>query len=258
MKKVILILAGLILIIIYNANAQKGKELTFGIGGALTSVWIMNQNFYGEPEVNYAPKMGYATSFNVGYNFTENITVATEFQYSAQGQKYNDKQNLNGTKYEVDRNIDLRYLNIPLFFKYAFGDKQTKFRFMAGPQFGILLDATQDYTRNGKKLPYGTDIEKPKNLEGISFIPDADNIKNRFEKNDFSIVLDVGADIHLSKQFFISAGGRINYGFKDINAPAYRINDGDGEYLPSHNAWGGLYVGIHYKLDVEGYSQRSF
>ncbi|MCD4665050.1 MAG: PorT family protein [Bacteroidales bacterium] len=253
MKKIILILAGLILIIIYNANAQKGKELTFGIGGALTSVWIMNQNFYGEPEVQYAPKMGYATSFNIGYNFTENITVATEFQYSAQGQKYDDKQNIGGIKYEVNRNIDLRYLNIPLFFKYAFGDKQTKFRFLVGPQLGILLDATQIYKRDGDIIGT-TAIDE----EGNTFITDAKNIKDRFEKNDIGIVLDVGADIHLSKEFFISAGGRVNYGFKDINAAAYRIDDIDGEYTPSHNVWGGLYVSIHYKLDVEGYSPRSF
>ncbi|OQX77142.1 MAG: hypothetical protein B6D61_07650 [Bacteroidetes bacterium 4484_249] len=254
MKKLIVIVSGLFVLLSLNVNAQKGKELIFGVGGALNSVWIMNQNFYGEPEVDYAPKMGYAVSFNLGYNFDENMSIMTELQYSLQGQKYDGKQNLvGGDTYNVERDINLRYFNIPLFFKYSFGTSVTKFRFLAGPQFGFLLESTQEYLRDGKKLgTFAVD------LENNNFVTDASTITDRFESMDISLVLDVGADIHLSDQFFISAGARINYGLKDINAAAYRINDLDGEYKPSHNFWGGLYVGINYKLDVEGYSQRSF
>jgi len=96
------------------------------------------------------------------------------------------------------------------------------------------------------------------NLEGKSFKTDAKVITDRFETYDFGIVLDVGADIHLSDKFFVSPGFRMNYGFRDINAPAYRINDMDGEYSPSHNIWAGLNISICYKIDVEGYNQRSF
>jgi hypothetical protein len=54
-------------------------------------------------------------------------------------------------------------------------------------------------------------------------------------------------------------GMRFNYGFKDINVPAYHLDNSKGEpYDKSNNLWGGLYVGINYRLDVEGYSQRSF
>jgi len=254
MKKLIVIASGLLVLLSLNVNAQKGKELIFGVGGALNSVWIMNQNFYGEPEVDYAPKMGYATSFILGYNFDENMSIMTELQYSLQGQKYDGKQNLvGGDTYNVERDINLRYFNIPLFFKYSFGTTQTKFRFLAGPQFGFLMEATQDYLRDDTKI--GTVAQ---DLNGKSFVTDASNITDRFESMDISLVLDVGADIHFSDQFFLSAGGRINYGLKDINAADYRINDLDGEYNPSHNFWGGLYISINYKLDIEGYSQRSF
>ncbi len=253
MKKYFLITIVFSLLLTSSSIAQKGKELIFGAGGAVTSVWIMNQNFYGEPEVDYAPKMGYAISFNLGYNFTENISAITELQYSLQGQKYEGKQNIDGFKYKVKRDINLRYLNIPLFFKYAFGTEDVKFRVLAGPQIGILLEATQDYTRDGKKQ--GGELI---NLDGDSFVPYASNITDRFEQIDISMTFDIGADIHISDKFYVSAGIRGNYGFKDINAPAYRMDDLDGEYTPSHNAWGGLYVSINYKLDVEGYRQRSF
>ena len=253
MKKHVLIISAFILLCFFNSMAQKGKELIFGAGTAITSTWIMNQNFYGEPEVDYAPKVGYAVSLNLGYNFTENMSAITELQYSLQGQKYEGKQNIDGTKFEVKRDINLRYFNIPVLFKYAFGTDDVKFRFLAGPQIGILLESTQDYTRDGQKL--GDELT---DLDGEPFAPYASNITDRFEHIDFSLVVDVGADIHLSDKFYISAGLRGNYGFKDINAPAYRLQDMDREYTPSRNAWGGIYVSINYKLDVEGYRQRSF
>ena len=260
MKKRINILILLFLLGFSIANAQKGKELILGAGGAFTGVFIMNQNFYGEPEVNYAPKMGYAANFNIGYNFDGYAGIMAEVQYSLQGQKYNDKQSMNGTKYEVDRNISLAYLNFPLFFKYAFGEENTRFRFMVGPQLGLLLDASQIYDRT-PTVNYGTgpnDFEIPTNLDGEQFIPNAKEITDRFEKLDYSVALAVGADFHLSKQWLLSAGFRMNYGFTDINAPAYRMKDLDNEYKPSHNVWGGIYVSINYKIDVEGYNQRSF
>ncbi len=253
MKKYLVIVTAVIMISSLNSFGQKGKELIFGVGGAITSVWIQNQNFYGEPEIDYGPKMGYAFTFNFGYNFTEKISVVAEFQYSAQGQKYDGKQSFDGHKYDTKRSIDLQYFNIPVFAKYSFGTGNAKFRFMIGPQFSFLNEATQNYTRDGKTI--GT---TKTDLNGKSFVTDAKNIKDRFVNTDISIAIDLGADIYLSKKFFINAGFRVNYGFKDINDPAYRLNDIDGEYSPSHNAWAGLYVGINYILDVQGYSQRSF
>ncbi len=254
MKKILLTLTLITLIATFNLQAQKGKELVFGLGGAITSTWIMNQSFYGEPEVDYAPKMGGAGSFNLGYNFNPHIAVCTEVQFSLQGQKYDGKQNINGKVDKMERNINLHYLNIPLFFKYSFGTGDTKFRFLAGPQIGFLVDATQVYKREGTT----PDTKYLTDLNGQAFNPAEANIKDRFEKTDFSLVLDIGADIHLSDQFFVSAGLRGNYGLTEINSAPYRIKNLDGEYTASHNVWGGLYFSINYKLDVQGYSQRSF
>lgn len=253
MKNSALILLIVLFISSVSLKAQKGKELVIGANGALTSVVIMNQNFYGEPEVDYAPKIGYAASFNLGYNFSESLGIMGEIQYSLQGQKYEGKQSFGGNTYEVKRDIDLRYLNIPLFFKFSSGDKLVRFRFLVGPQLGILLDATQEYTRSGEKI--GTKVY---NNDGELFTTDANDIKDRFDKYDFGFAGDVGADFHVSDVLCLTAGLRGNYGFRDINARAYRIDDLDGEYAPSHNVWGGFYFGILYKIDVQGYNQRSF
>ena len=166
---------------------------------------------------------------------------------------YEDKQVIQEVKYDTKRDITLRYMQVPVFIKYAFGTKTTKFRFLVGPQFSRLLEATQTYTRNGETL--GTEAV---NLDGKTFKTDAKKITDRFIKFDIGLVADVGADIHLSDKFFVSPGFRLNYGFKDINSEPYRMKDRDGEYSPSHNAWGGFYISINYKIDVEGYNQRSF
>lgn len=255
MKRIFTILSVIILLTGMNAQAQKGKELIFGLGGALTNTWIINQNFYGEPEVDYAPKMGYAASFNVGFNFNENIAVMTELQYSMQGQKYSGSQSFDGNNFTtVERDIKLNYMNIPVFFKYMFGEGNTRFRLMGGPQFGFLMDASQEYLRDGKIQP--TYIE---NGEGILVSVVKEDIKDRYEGLDIGLAFDFGADISLSDEFYINLGMRLNYGFMDINVPAYHLGNSKGEaYNKSNNLWGGLYVGINYRIDVEGYSQRSF
>ena len=258
MKKIILIALSLNLFI-FIANAQKGKEIVLGVGGAITNTWIINQNFYGEPEVNYAPKFGYAANLNLGYNFTGNIALMTELQYSHQGQKYEGEQSwtAGGKTYNfklVERDIKLYYLNIPVFFKYMFGRDLTKFRFMVGPQFGFLMNAEQEYLRDGEKQP--TEV---KDLNNNNFVTTETVIKDRYENMDIGVAVDIGTDITLSDLFFINAGLRFNYGFKDINAEPYQLTNYKGEpYEPSNNLWGGVYFGINYKLDVQGYSQRSF
>jgi len=265
MKKIILLCSFILLIGIQVSNAQKGKEVIFGLGGAFTSTWIVNQNFYGEPELDYAPKTGYAISLNLGYDFTEKIGVATELQYSMQGQKYSGKQKWTGSEvtpviYDfnpVDRNIKLAYFNLPIFFKYRFGTGNTRFRFMAGPQFGFLMDATQEFDRTSTNgVPTSTSVL---DKNGVRFDVTDSNIKDRIENMDISIAVDVGADISLSDQFYVNAGLRLNYGFKDLNTDPYQIQKHDGtDYAPSNNLWGGVYFGINYRLDVQGYSQRSF
>lgn len=254
MKKLMLFFISLVFLSVAT-NAQKGKEIILGVGGAVTNTWIVNQNFYGEPEVDYAPKVGYAASLNLGYNFTGNIAMLTELQYSHQGQKYEGEQHWSGNDFEdVTRDIKLYYLNIPVFFKYAFGKDLTKFRFMIGPQFGILMNAEQEYLRDGIKQP-----TTAYDLNNNPFITTETVIKDRYENLDIGVAIDIGTDITLSDLFYINAGIRFNYGLKDINAEPYQLDNYQQEpYELSNNLWGGLYIGINYKLDVQGYSQRSF
>ena len=64
---------------------------------------------------------------------------------------------------------------------------------------------------------------------------------------DISFVLDLGADISLMEDvLYLSAAARMYYGFTDINATDYQVENSDKNYDPSHNAGVGFYLGLHY------------
>jgi|GEM_PF-685239 len=240
---------------------QKGKEVIVGAGGAFIDVWIVHQNFYGKlPEVDYAPKLSGAYYATFGYSFTEQFSMLAELSFSGQGQKYEGKQTISGSTYEIERHIKLRYLNIPLFFKYTFGEGGTRFRVMGGPYLGLLLDANQEYLWDGDEiLNNPLALFTPKGETENVYADYNGSIEERYGNTDYGIALDIGADIFATEKFFISAGLRMNYGLTDINTDPYRLDKFDGAaYEPSHNLFGGAYISLNYLIDVQSYKQRSF
>ena len=88
----------------------------------------------------------------------------------------------------TNRSFTLNYINIPVLLSYKFLPVLT---FQVGPQFGILMNTSQNITSNGK---------------------------NPFKTSDFAGV--VGAQVNLMKVKF---GLRYTYGFTNIN----NVNDVD-------------------------------
>ena len=60
--------------------------------------------------------------------------------------------------------------------------------------------------------------------------------------------LELGARIFVMDELYIDATLFGAYGLKDINAADWRIENNDGEYNGSHNAYGGIKVGVAYVL----------
>jgi len=58
--------------------------------------------------------------------------------------------------------------------------------------------------------------------------------------------IDLGVDITLVKNLFLTVGMTMSYGLLDLNAEDYRIEDVTGNYNPSHNFYGGLNLGLSY------------
>ena len=237
MKKITLVL---IVSFMFSATVSLSqKSINFGLNGTAYASWIINQNTYGLPELEYDLKIGGGGAFNVTCNFNNNLSLQLEFDYCVRGQKYDGFQN----KIPATRDITLTYYEIPILLKYMGKGSKTRFRFLAGPYFGILKAAEHEYLVNGK-VP--NTYVKPDGLD--SALVATTDVLDRYEENDIGIILDVGADLILSDNWFMTIALRFNYGFNDINVSAWRFPNLNGQYEPSNNFSGGLIFGINYKI----------
>jgi hypothetical protein len=237
MKKFYSALLALLLITSIPALAQKGFYI--GIAGTAQSTWIINQENYGLKPLNEVSTLGGSGNINVGYDFTNHIGIKVEFGYGTFGQKYS--KTIGDSAFS--RNIKLNYFMIPVLFKYRVGGPVVKFYFAIGPQFNMLMSANQTYTLNGET--FDTTL---KTISGKPFEVGLAGIKDRFASMDIFARMDLGLDITLVKHLMIEFGLKLGYGLMDINATDYQLKDKDGNYNKSHNVFGGLTLGINYRL----------
>jgi hypothetical protein len=237
MKKVLFIT----LVCIITSNflyAQKGYG--GGVNFAYHMVWTLNQNAYGDLELDEVSTFHPAFGIHGFYNFSDMIGVWLEINKVTLGQKYEDIPSF------IIRDIKMNYLAIPIMAKYTSEGDMARFHFMIGPELAFLTKATQVYQKNGSNYT-GT----IKNLDGVNFDRAAEDIKDRYIKMDFMLAFDIGADISLTENLILNGGVRANYGFRDINAEAYRMNNKTGTYTATHNTYFGLQVGVSYFLGTK-------
>ena len=230
-------------------TAQKAKKFELGLQAGYNNNWIINQNNYGLPELDYDFYWGLAYNFQAGYNFTNEMGIFTEIGMTNKGQKYKGDMNVAGAGIfdVVEREIDLKYLTVPVFFKYSYGETRARFRLLVGPQFEFLQSAEQTYVVDGKDVAGIPAFQDWEMSNGKTVNVGQKDIKERYNSMDISFVLDLGVDIFLIEDMlYLSAAGRFYYGIIDLNATDYQVKNIDGNYDPSHNAGGGFYLGIHY------------
>lgn len=235
--------AMLVAVMFTPALLMAQKQLYFGLAGTGLSSVITNQNNYGLPfEMDYQLTFGGAGNATIGFDFNKNIGLRLEIGFSKLGQNYKD--NYKDTNYT--RKVRLNYLQLPLLFKFRTGGEVAKFYVMAGPQFNILLSASQSYLK--QEVIYDeyyipVDWSQP-------ILIGKETITERYNPLDILGRIDFGADIRLAQNLFLNAGLTLAYGFLDINATDYQVPDKDGNYNPSHNIYGGINFGINYVLPV--------
>jgi hypothetical protein len=237
MKKFYSVILSLLLFASFQTLAQKG--LYIGLAGTIQSTWITNQNNYGLPEMDYKSTFGGAGNLNVGFDFTNHLGVKLEVGYGTFSQKYTDTKGDSSFSREVKQN----HLMIPILLKYRTGGAIAKFYVAIGPQFDMLLSASQNYLLNGAN--YDTTLET---VSGEKFGVGKEEIKERFSSMDVFARLDLGVDITVVKHLMIEFGIKLGYGLMDLNSTDYRLKDHSGTYHPSHNVFGGLTLGLNYRL----------
>lgn len=270
MKKVLSLLSFVALL--GTANAQKGVVdvvgLHLGLQGGFNSTWILNQNNYGFQELDYTRTFGFATGLAIGYNFTNTMGIQIDLNYATMGQDYFDISkdfcniDVNGDnkpeKVETYRYVRLNYVQIPIMFRFqsARTKKQMiSFHAMAGPSFGFLSAASMSYeadtafTGTLYAIP-GDSIDYM--VPEFAQTAETESADAYFSGFDLGFTLDLGADIFVTKQLYITPAAKFYYGLTDINSAPTRERRKDIETTDytgaSRNAFGGISIGIHYLL----------
>ena len=228
----------LLALILISAAGFGQKTLYIGLGGYYGASGVINQNTYGMAEMDYDIPASYGYNLNIGYNFTKHLGIKLELGYARLGQKYSDVINFQ----DVTRQIKEGYFMVPVLFKYNTAGKVVRFYLLAGPQMAFLMSGEQEYMVNG--VQFDTVLTNP--VTGETFNAGEPDIKDRLSSMDVMGRIDLGVDITLVKNLFLTVGMTMSYGLLDLNAEDYRIEDVTGNYNPSHNFYGGLNLGLSY------------
>ncbi|NNK70909.1 MAG: PorT family protein [Flavobacteriaceae bacterium] len=152
MKKSILILLSVSLIFMGCANQRTMVGAKFGVNLA---------DIGGDKADSFDGKTDFHGGLVGNFGICDNWTIEPGLIYSRQGSDYSDS--------EYSGSYDLDYLNIPVIAQYEVADN---FTLEAGPQFGILLSAKDEFS-----------------IEGESFEED---VKDNTKSMDFGLNLGAG------------------------------------------------------------------
>ncbi len=246
MKK---LLACIIALSFIAAHSYAQRGLHIGATIAPSAVFIANQNNYetldqvpviSRSELDYTAKWGYTAGLVLGFNFNKHWGIQSGVRYVRTGQNYEDTFNPGQgypTPYNVVREVDLRYIRLPLAVKYKFHFKNEKFKMYTtlGPYFGWLLKASESVVIN--------DVPRT----------DLTPTEDKFNHFDLGASFGVGGEYFITKNLYMNLGLALDYGFLDMNGKAIKdrewFSKNDVEYNTSQNFNAGISIGVHYIIN---------
>lgn len=205
------------------------------------STWILNQNMYGNPELNYNLKFGFSGVASYKY-FINKYGYSVGLGLINLGQKYSG--NMVGA--DAKLRINHMYLELPVLGMYKLGDNKKQTWISFGPQLMYLLSAQQDFQRdNGQIIP------EPEMLN-----PGSTDVISRFNIFDIMLAFEV---THIYTYKFTNVGPfksnqktmwalslKSAIGLTDINSPEFRESSTRNLYAGSHNFYLGVNIGYMF------------
>ena len=200
-----------------DINSNKKMELGFRLMPTFTSLDVKTSS---GGAVSGSVVLGFGAGVFLGYNFTNNIGVQGEIIYSSISQKSVDVN--------VERNINLRYINIPILLSLNTNkSKLINLNAVAGPQIGFNVGSSLSTsgTNNGND---------PKPILSVS-------------KNDIGFAYGLGMDLGFNENRTIrlSLGYRGVLGLLDVSDQSKTISN-DSYYVldRSHIKTNAFYLGL--------------
>lgn len=199
----------------FNSIAQRGEVgLRFMPTYSSTDIQISSGG-----EVQGNATLGFGAGAVIGFNFSDYVGIQGEVMYSSTTQKYKEE--------DIERKINLKYINIPLMLSLNTGKtKAINFNIVAGPQIGLSVGSS---------------------ISGVA----TDSMKAvlSVKKGDLGIAFGAGFDFGLNqaRTFRLSMGYRGVRGFFDISDDSGSINNNSYYVLDkAHTKSNAGYIGLSY------------
>ncbi len=162
MKRILFIM----LLCAFAGTAAAQVDFSVGVKAGLNYARMLDE-YHGNGQFKPAFHAGLFGNIR----FTDKVAFQPELLYSGQGAK----REQDADEYEDNLRIVTSYLQVPLMLQYALTEK---FTIEAGPQIGVLLNATYKWRE------YWEDEDE--------WEPDSNDIKEWYKKTDIGIAAGIG------------------------------------------------------------------
>jgi len=239
MKKFILLLFFLICVLLPDTKAQEAKSLWIDMRAGINTSFIINQNAYGNGELDYATTFGFTAGAGAGYFLSDKWGVTTSLTWAKIGQNYSGTQSSG----DATRKVRLNYIELPFMAMRKTEASQRPTWIAFGPELMFLTGAKQDYHReNGGTLPKGENM-----VEGIT------DIKDRYKPVDVALNLSLNKiyDIYENRKLRMLVSANMAIGLTDINSRDWHTPNLKNKYSGSHNFYIGIKVAVMYRAFIK-------
>lgn len=187
MKKVFLVAALAVL-----GMSQTDAQVKFGVKAGPQITNLIGDDSGDDRQA----KVGVNVGAYANIRFSEQLAFQPELQYSLQGNKYTEREEILGTTYKYENKANLSYINLPLMLKwYAYDGLNFEF----GPQVGFNVGAKY------KTTAIATNSEGTVTTESDGDIDDIETV-------DFGLNIGAGYELPMGLNF----GLRYTHGLTDI------------------------------------------
>jgi hypothetical protein len=222
----------------YSVLAQESKSLWLDAKAGLNASFILNQNAYGNGELDYATTFGFAAGPGVNYFITDNWGLSTSLVWAKIGQNYSGRQSGG----DATRKVKLNYIEMPLLAMRRIEGTKVPTWIAFGPELLFLTGAKQVYHReDGNPLPNESAMH-----EGNT------RISNHFKPVDLALDISLSKlyDVYENSKLRLLVSANMAIGLTDMNSKDWQIPNLKNKYAGSHNFYIGIKVGLMYKAWV--------